>query len=139
MSFIHYMQRMVSLIILFGVFAAGVQAQADRPAMWSQDLDYLEGLSPADAVAQQDAIVQVRTEVERWLKLHPESKISLASAPPRPWDQAQTLSQIHLLHDAVESIMKEDPSHPFHLGLTEVEVTAALSPLSPAAGQSISP
>ena len=133
MSFIHYIGRSIWLLALIALVAVAGQGQVDRPATWSQDLNYLEGLSPADSVAQQDAIVRIRTEVESWLKLHPESKISLAPAPTRPWDQAQTTSQIHLLHDAVESIMQEDPSHPFHLGVTEVEVSAALSPLSPVA------
>jgi iron complex outermembrane receptor protein len=111
--------------------AVAAPGQADRPATWSQDLDYLKGLSPADAVSQQDAIVRIRTEVESWLKAHPESKISLAAAPTRPWNQAQTAAQIHLLHDAVASIMQEDPSHPFHLGAVQVNVTASVSELSP--------
>jgi iron complex outermembrane receptor protein len=116
--------------VLIALLVIAAQGQADRPVTWEQDLNYLAGLAPADAVAQQDAIARVRTEVEGWLKLHPESKISLAAAPSRPWDQAQTLAQIHLLHDAVASIMQADPSHPFHLGAVQVNVTASVSELS---------
>ena len=67
------------------------------------------------------------------MKMHPDSKIELAAAPPEPWDTEELRKQVALLGEAVDAILKEDPSRPFDMGVTMVSVTAEASPLSPVA------
>jgi len=113
------------------VFTTATLAQADRPLTWEQDLSYLEQLSPAEAMAQYGAIKQIRTEVEQWLKLHPNSDVRLLPLLENPTNPEQVMNEVHALHKAVEEIVKSDSTHPFHLGQTEVNVTATVSSVSP--------
>jgi iron complex outermembrane receptor protein len=121
------------VLLVLVLSASELRAQAQRPLAWLQDLTDLQNASAASLGEQRDVIVAIRTEVENWLKLHANSSIKLAPAPPQPWSAEQTRSQVSLLRETVEAILKEDPDQPFHLGVTEITVTAAMSPLSPVA------
>lgn len=105
-------------------------AQTSRPITWSQDLAFLQKLTPAEAAVQQETVDSIHHEVERWLALHPNKQVKLSAVPSRPWTEAQTEAQIEELSAAV-TILAADEAHPFHLGQTEVVVSAAVSPLSP--------
>ena len=110
-----------------------LHAQAQRPLTWLQDLTVLQSTSSTDSIGQVANVTQIRTEIENWLRLHPESKIQLPPAPAQPWSAEQASSEISLLHDTVTHIIEQDPNHPFHLGVSQVNVTAAPSLLSPVA------
>ena len=115
------------------VFTTAALAQSGRPLTWEQDLSYLEQLSPAEAMAQYGAVKQIRIEVEQWLKLHPDSSVRLLPLTENPTSPEQVMNEVHTLHKAVEEIVKIDSTHPFHLGQTEVNVTATVSSVSPVA------
>jgi iron complex outermembrane receptor protein len=118
-----------------GVAASAVTvfAQAEPPQTWAQDITYLEQLAPSEAAAQQNTILQIRTEVALWIAAHPKSGIQLSPLPSQTLNADQAVAQLAELQKAVTAIVAQDPSHPFHLGVTEVEVSATLSPLSPTA------
>jgi len=110
-----------------------MQAQTKQLLQWSSDLAYLKGASGDTLKDSSAAIVQIRTGVELWVKMHPNSKIELKAAPPEPWSIDELKNQVNLVSGAVEAILKEDPSRPFEMGVTMVAVTAEASPLSPIA------
>lgn len=111
--------------------ARGLQAQMDHPQTWAEDIAYLESFGPSEAASQHEAILRIRTEVAAWISAHPESGIQLQKLPALPFGSEAAASELKELRTAVEAILLNDPSHPFHLGVTEVEVSAALSPVSP--------
>jgi iron complex outermembrane receptor protein len=110
--------------------AATAFAQTEHPQTWAQDIAYLQQLTPADAAAQQGSILQIRSEVSLWITSHPGSKIQLAPLRALPLTAVQASAELGELQKVVAAIVEQDPSHPFHLGVTEVEVSAGLSGLS---------
>lgn len=113
---------------------AGAQTQKEAPlSTWSQDQKLLASLGSADAATQQDAISNVRGQVERWIASHPQSALRLPSAPAKPWTAEQIAAQMRAVQDAIGAILNEDPDHPFHLGTVTVNVNATVSALSPMA------
>ena len=59
--------------------------------------------------------------------------VTINSAPPLPWSEEQLGSELSTLIDAIIRIRRRNPTQPFYLGTTTVNVTAhnaALSPLS---------
>ena len=125
-------------LLAFTVFVclAGIsslQAQTKQLLQWSTDLNYLKNASADELTVNKAAIVQIRNGVDLWLKMHPDSEIELQPAPPEPWNADQFRDQVSALSQAVEAIIKEDPSRPFNMGVTMVSVTAEASPLSPVA------
>ncbi len=121
---------MLSLLVLG---TSALQAQTKQLLQWSSDLAYLKGASSDALKDSSAAIVQIRTGVDLWLKMHPNAKIALKAAPAEPWSADELKNQVNLLSEAIESILKEDPSRPFEMGVTMVAVTAEASPLSPIA------
>jgi iron complex outermembrane receptor protein len=124
------------LTILAIVFYAGIsdgRAQTKQMLQWSNDLNYLKDASDVALTNSSAAIAQIRSGVDLWLKMHPSSKIAVAPAPPQPWGTEELHKQVAALSQAVEAILKEDPSRPFEIGVTLVSVTAEASPLSPVA------
>lgn len=113
-------------------------AQSEHPQTWAQDIALMEHMAPSEAAAQQSAILQIRAEVELWIKAHPDSKIQLSPLPALPLKAEQATAQLEELRKAVASIVQLDPSHPFHLGVTEVEVSAGLSGISATALTTVS-
>jgi iron complex outermembrane recepter protein len=126
-------KRYAILFILASLAGLALNAQTQRPQTWAQDLALLDSLQPAQAAQHQDEILRVRDEVELWLKAHPESKLQLAPLPPLPLTAAQVTAVFEDLHRLVSAVIAKDSARPFHLGITEVEVSAAVSPLSPTA------
>ena len=120
-------------LVLFVLFIGPsvARGQTRQLLKWRENLAYLQALPADELERQRDAVVQIRTGVEFWLKLHPGTAIQLPSAPSQPWSAREILRQVSLLQDAVENIIKEDPDRPFELGLTVISVTAEASPLSP--------
>jgi len=112
------------------VTATTAFAQTEHPQTWAQDIVYMQQLTPADAAAQQGSLLQIRSDVALWITAHPSSKIQLAPLPALPLTAEQTSAELVELHKTVAAIVQQDPSHPFHLGVTEVEVSAGLSGLS---------
>jgi iron complex outermembrane receptor protein len=120
----------VALMILFFA-ASGLFGQSKQLLTWRDKLAYVQ-TTPADQMEdQRDSVAHIRTGIEFWLRLHPKSKIHIPPAPAQPWNAEQTLAQVRVLREAIDAILKEDPSQSFELGATEVSVTAELSPLSP--------
>ncbi len=119
--------------VLLSVLAGSValQAQTKQIIQWRSDLNYLQG-APADELdANRDAVAGIRTNIEFWLKMHPDSKIELQPAPAQPWGADEIRNQISQLRQAVDTILKEESGQPFDLGVTTISVTAETSPLSP--------
>jgi iron complex outermembrane recepter protein len=101
-------------------------AQSERPIGWREELAVLRGASP-DA----ERVAAIRADVMEWFNLHPSVANPLEPAPPQPWDSEQTSAQRGKLIDVVTGILKIEEA--FDLGVTVVNVTAAVSPLSPLA------
>jgi iron complex outermembrane receptor protein len=120
----------VVLTILF--FAgSGVHGQSKQLLTWRDDLAYVQ-TTPADEIQdQRDSVAHIRAGMELWLRLHPKSKIQIPPSPAQPWSAEQTLAQVAVLREAIDGILKEDPTQSFELGVTEISVTAEVSPLSP--------
>lgn len=108
-------------------------AQAGTPATWEEDLRLLQQMSPSEAVARQATVLKIHEQVRLWIGTHPKSGIELPAAPKAPLSAEQVQKEIADLNKALQAIVKADPSHPFHLGVTEVQVSATLSSLSPTA------
>ena len=121
------------LCLLVAASPLAVLAQTERPLTWQQDLNYLANAASTSPTEARAALGNIRTEVENWLKLHPDSKIELPPALGPTASAEQTRDQIRLLQETVTSILKEDPDRPFHLGTAEVNVIASASELSPIA------
>jgi iron complex outermembrane receptor protein len=106
-------------------------AQTEHPQTWEQDIAYLQQLAPADAAAQQSTILQIRSDVALWITAHPNSKIQLAPLPALPLTADQAANQVNELDRVIAEIINLDPTHPFHLGTVNVNVTAAAAELAP--------
>ena len=102
--------QVAAVILAVALSAASpLYGQAEKPLTWLQDLNYLESISKSDVLAHQEAVADIRVEVQRWIDLHPNSGVTLPEAPARPWNAEQTANQIQALHQTVELIIKEDP------------------------------
>lgn len=121
------------LTLLILPAASDLRGQAKQLLTWQDDLAYLQNLPGNDLAEQQDAVEQIRTRLGVWLKLHPDLKVELASAPARPWGVEEIRSQVALLSETVATILREDTGRPFDLGVTTISVTEEASPISPLA------
>ncbi|MBP1623596.1 MAG: hypothetical protein H6Q07_1616 [Acidobacteria bacterium] len=126
----HY-STLVPALLIFLVGASSIHGQTKQLMTWRSNLAAIQTTSAEDLEAQKDAVMQIRTGVEFWLRLHPGTAVQLQSAPPQPWNSEQILQQASALQDAIEAILKEDPNQSFELGVTEISVTAETSPLAP--------
>lgn len=128
--------RKILALLAVTLFLAGTlaHAQVQQPLTWQQDLAYLEHAG-GDAAAQSDMLAQIRSQVESWLKVHPGAgvKVKLAEAPLKPWKAEQVASEVSALRATVQAILAADPDHPFHLGVTQVDVAATVPDISPLA------
>jgi iron complex outermembrane recepter protein len=127
-------------LLLFGLLAlllvAGsvtTQAQTKQLLQWLNDLRSLQNTSGDDLAANKDAVVQIRRNIDLWVKMHPDTKIELKAAADQPWGNDEVKNQVAALTTAIEAILKEDQDRPFNLGMTEISVTSEASPLSPMA------
>ena len=114
--------RFFSLLVLGSVLFA----QSERPIRWREELTVLRGSSPDPG-----RVAAIRADIVNWFKLHPSVESPLQPAPPVPWAAEQTAAQVTELIDAVTGILKIEEA--FDLGVTTVNVTAAVSPLVPVA------
>ncbi len=123
------MKRLLSFGLCASMIAtAGMAfAQTQHPQTWAQDIAYMQNLTPSEAAAQQSTILQIRSEIEIWIKAHPSNNIHLSQLPPLPLTAEQAAAQVKELDQAVSEIIKLDPNHPFHLGTVDVNVTASAS------------
>lgn len=127
-------KRVILISLLMAALGCGAAtAQADSPVTWQEDLRYLQQLTPAEAAAQQGSLLHIREAIQLWLNTHPKSGLTMAPAPGATLSPEQAAAQVKLLSQLVGQILQLDASHPFHLGVTEVEVSAKLSALSPMA------
>jgi iron complex outermembrane recepter protein len=119
----------VLLVLLIGVTIAN--GQTKQVLTWRDSLDIIQKLPAGEAEEQRDSVARIRTGIEFWLRLHPNTAIKLESAPPQPWNSEQILKQAKLLRETVDAIIKEDHGQSFDLGVTEISVSAEASPISP--------
>lgn len=127
---LRYLKVLSVLLILF-CGASSLCGQTKQILTWKNNLAAIQDIPAADLEAQRDAISQIRTGIEFWIKLHPGTTVQLQPAPAQPWNSEQMLQQVSALKNAVEAILKEDPNRSFELGVTEISVTAETSPLAP--------
>jgi iron complex outermembrane recepter protein len=120
---------LMMLVLFFGISLA--YGQTKQILTWKDSLKYTQKLSGKDLEGQQDEVARIRTSVEFWIRLHPNTAIKLTAAPAQPLNSDQILNEVKLLHEAVEAIIKEDNGQSFDLGMTTISVTAEASPLSP--------
>lgn len=121
-----------TLIILIVLWpAAGLMAQSKRLYAWLEDLAYLQNASPTRLEEQRAVVAQIYSGIDVWLKLHPESSVTLSPAPPKPWNSGQMQEMVTGMHGAVQSLLEQDTGRAFELGPMEITVTAETSPLSP--------
>jgi iron complex outermembrane receptor protein len=109
-------------------------AQADRARGWLAELSIVETAAAAGSTAsRQTRVSAVRKQVDDWLALNPRAAVDLPKSPDGAWTEDQLREQLALLRKAIERLVRSDPSQPFYLGITAVNVTApgaALSPVS---------
>jgi iron complex outermembrane recepter protein len=117
------------LVLLFGASIAS--GQTKQLLTYRDSLDIIRKLTGGELEEQKDSVVRIRTGIEFWLRLHPDTTIKLEAAPQQPWKSEQLLNEAKLLRDAVEAIIKEDHGQSFNLGVTEISITVEASPLSP--------
>ncbi len=127
----HCVVKCTLAVLLTFLGASSVLGQNKQLLTWRDNLAYLKNIPTAELQEQRDAVAQIRTGVEFWLKLHPSTTVALQPAPAQPWSSEDLVSQVSLLSKAVDTIIKEDSAQPFDLGVTVVSVTAEASPLSP--------
>ncbi len=135
MSCITLTRRIIlsAIVVLFLGLASGkLLAQTEKPLTWLDDLTFRNNAS-VESDEQRDTVVRIRTEVEAWLKFHPGTSVTLPEAPAQPWTPEQTHAQISALRETVAAIMKQSPARPFHLGVTQINVSESLPVLSPVA------
>src|SRR5215813_10779390 len=106
-------------------------AQVEKPSGWLRDLNALQNERSASLAYRQTEVTTIRKEVDEWIILHSGKSLDLPSAPEGAWTGEQLNEQIGLLRMKVENIVRDDPSHPFYLGTTVVNVTASAAALSP--------
>ena len=119
----------VLLALLLGSSVAF--GQTKQLLNYRASLDAIQKLPAGELEEGRDTIAQIRTGVEFWLRLHPNTTLKLEAAPQQPWNSDQILKEAKLLSEIVDGIIKEDRVQSFELGSTEVSVTAELSPISP--------
>jgi hypothetical protein len=126
--------RILATTALVLVVAHPADAQADRAHQWLAALTVLNSATPSGSLEEREAQVgAIRNQVIEWIALNPTSTVALPRLLDQPWSEAQFRDQIAVLTDTIERLLKEDPSQPFYLGITSVNVTApgaALSPVS---------
>jgi TonB-dependent receptor-like protein len=109
-------------------------AQADRAPGWLGELSVLDTVVSAGSIEQRQAqVAAIRKEVGAWMAVNPGSAVDLPPAPELPWNEDQLQDQIVVLRKTIEHLLLNDPSQPFYLGVTTVNVSApgaALSPVS---------
>jgi iron complex outermembrane receptor protein len=106
-------------------------AQTKQLMQWSNDLNSMKNASSDELTVNKAAVEQIRNGIDLWLKMHPSTTVKLQPAPAEPWSADVLKGQVSSLHEAIQAILKEDPSQPFNLGVTTVSVTSEASPLSP--------
>ncbi len=126
-------KRYYAIFVLVSLSGAALVAQTRDPQTWAGDLAVIEDLKPQEAAAHQAELASIRAELERWIEAHPDSGLALSPLPAAPLSAAQASAELDELHRLVSAVIGKDTAHPFHLGITEVEVSAAVSPLSPTA------
>lgn len=124
-------QRCILTMLVLFLGISMTYGQTKQILLWNDSLEYSQKLSGKELEQQRDEVAKIRTSVEFWLRLHPNTTIKLAAAPAQPLNADQLKSEVSLLHDAVEAILKEDKGQSFDLGMTTVSITAEASPLSP--------
>lgn len=105
-------------------------AQADRARAWLADLTTAEHAAPAGD-ARQARVTAVRNDLVGWMALNPGREVDLPAAPAGTWTEDQLRGQIAQVRSAIESLLQNDRSRPFYLGMTSVTVTAPGMVLSP--------
>lgn len=106
------------------------KAQSRHLNGWHAELAYLQSAALEEQCTR---ITHILTEIGFWIRLHPQSTVELPPVPPQPWTAEQTRSLIAALRETVAALSRQDNGRPFELGVTEVSVTAEISPLSPVA------
>ncbi|MBN2319984.1 MAG: TonB-dependent receptor [Acidobacteria bacterium] len=121
-----------SLVVLMVLLpAATLMAQSKQLYTWLEDLTYLQNASSTRLEEQRVAVAQIYSGIEIWLKLTPESSVSLPPAPLEPWNVEQIREIVNDMNETVQSLIDRDASRAFDLGPMEITVTAETSPLSP--------
>jgi iron complex outermembrane recepter protein len=128
---IHSIGKAALVLLILLLTASVLQGQTKQLLTWRDDLAHLQTIPKEDLQGQGEAVSQIRTGIEFWLKLHPSAGIELKSAPPQSWNAGQVAEQVAQLRETIDTIIKEDPQRPFELGVTLVSVTAEASPMSP--------
>jgi iron complex outermembrane receptor protein len=120
---------LIILIVLWST--ATLMAQSKQLYTWLEDLTYLQDVSSTRLEKQRAVVAQIYSGIDVWLKLHPESSVTLSSAPPKPWNAEQMQEMVAGMREAVQSLLGRHSVRAFELGPMEITVTAETSPLSP--------
>jgi iron complex outermembrane recepter protein len=126
-----HIKRTAILLFALILTVSVSQGQTKQILTWRDNLEVIKKVSNEQLLEQREAVAQIRTGIEFWLKLHPGTGIQLKSVPAQPWNAGQISEQVIQLREAIDAILKEDLQRSFELGMTEVAVTAQSSPLSP--------
>jgi iron complex outermembrane recepter protein len=118
----------VLLALLLGALIAN--GQTKQVLTWQDRLDDILKLPAGQVEKQQDEITNIRTGIEFWLRLHPDTTIELEEAPEPPMKPEQIIKEAQNLRKAVDAILKEDGGQSFKLGATEITVATDQSILS---------
>src|SRR5258708_5947486 len=128
------MRRTVGCVVVGClILASPAWAQADRTRLWLQRLARL-GDTAAPPEARGSELAMLRQQIADWSALNPDLSVDVPPAPPMPWTADKVEQQVAALRQAIALIAQKDPSQPFYLGVTTVNVTAPVATLSPLSG-----
>lgn len=111
-----------SLLSVLLAMGASAKAQRGSSLSWTEDLQRLEQQS-----VDSTEVMRIRTEAENWLSLHPSNGYVLPQVAALPWSEAQLQEQKLALRQLIKQIVQQNPDHPLHLGLAQVQVTEKIS------------
>ena len=121
----------LAVFVAFVTLSIPCYAQIERPLAWLRDLAALENEASSSLEYRRAEVTTIRKEIEEWTALHSGKAIDLRPASEAPWTGEQLREEIDVLTLVVENLIRDDPSHPFYLGTTVVNVTTSAAALSP--------
>ena len=119
-----------AVLLAFVIVVWPCFGQVEKPLGWLRDLSALQNETGSTQYRQAE-VETMRKEIEEWTAIRSGKPSDLSSAPEGSWTEEQLNEQIGFLKTTVENLIRDDPSHPFYLGTTVVNVTASAAALSP--------
>src|SRR5262245_62487913 len=124
------MKTLLMTLALLITTAFPAFAQGDRVREWRVQIAFLSN-DKASLDARSIALAALRQQIVEWIGLNPKVPVTVPTAPALPWADDQLQEQLTVVRQTIEQIAQTDPTQPFYLGVTTVNVIAPVATLSP--------